>query len=80
MANKSKYKSGRTSKYKGVCWHKQHCRWYAQIQKDHKNVYLGLYSDPVEAAKAYDRAAIGLFGEYAATNKSLGLLTGVELC
>lgn len=79
MSNKSKYKSGRTCKYKGVCWHKQHKKWYAQIQKDKKNVFLGLYLDPMEAAESYDRAAIRLFGEYAATNETLGLLRGVEL-
>lgn len=80
MANKSKYKSGKTCHYKGVCWHKQHKKWYAQIQKDNKNVYLGLYLDPREAAEAYDRAAIMFFGEYAATNVTLGLMTtGVEL-
>jgi hypothetical protein len=35
---------------------------------------LGTFSNAIEAALAYDAAAIRIFGEYAATNASLGLL------
>ena len=35
---------------------------------------IGSYEDKIEAAKAYDQAAIKYFGEFACTNKDLGLL------
>jgi hypothetical protein len=33
-----------------------------------RRIYLGAFSDPVEAAKAYDRAARRLYGEFARPN------------
>ena len=39
-----------------------------------KRINLGTYRSQIEAAKAYDRAAIRYFGEFALTNKSAGLL------
>jgi hypothetical protein len=35
---------------------------------DHKNIYLGMFSDEIEAAKAYDTAARLYFDEFACTN------------
>lgn len=57
-----------TSGYKGVTWHKVKKKWMAQIKVNKKNTYLGLYSDPAEAARAYDAAAIELHGEFACLN------------
>ncbi len=59
---------GRTSKYKGVSWHKQHSKWYVSIYANKKHVFLGLYDDEIKAAKAYDRKALEIFGEFAKTN------------
>jgi predicted metalloprotease with PDZ domain len=36
--------------------------------------YLGTFPDKWKAAKAYDKAAVRIFREFAATNKDLGLL------
>ena len=57
-----------TSGYKGVSWHKLHKLWYAHISHNKKLMSLGYFKDKEEAAKAYDRKAIELFGEFAKLN------------
>jgi hypothetical protein len=55
--------------------HKKGQKCYqAYIQVDKKRRHLGRYYSAKEAGQAYDDAAIELFGEFACTNKSLGLL------
>ena len=49
-------------------------RWNARIEKQGKVFWLGTFDSPIEAAVAYDRAAVELFGELSATNESLGLI------
>jgi len=39
-----------------------------QVTVNGKQRYLGLFLDPIEAAKAYDRAALEAFGEFAVPN------------
>lgn len=60
--------------YKGVSWHKKSKRYQVRIWKNGKREMVGYFKDPKKAALAYDRAALEVHGEYAATNKSLGLL------
>lgn len=43
-------------------------KWYATIGHMNKMVYLGMFSNEVEAAKAYDAAALRLRGEFARLN------------
>lgn len=57
-----------TSKFKGVSWHKATKIWRAYITIKDKFISLGVFEDEVEAAKAYNRAAISAFGEYASLN------------
>jgi len=66
-ANRSKFKNN-TSGYKGVYWHKATKKWCASIRVNYKSVALGYHHDPVEAAKAYNTAALEYFGEYAWLN------------
>jgi len=54
------------SGYKGVYVHET--RWRAQITKNQKRHHLGLFETPEEAARAYNTAAVELFGEYAHLN------------
>jgi len=56
------------SGYKGVYWHKHHGKWHVRITKYGKTFYLGSFSDPIEAARTYDRKAEELFGEFAYLN------------
>ena len=64
----AKRRSDNTSGYKGVCWNKQAGKWKAQIRRDGKRVFLGYFTDMVEAANAYDRSAKECFGEFAKLN------------
>lgn len=56
------------SGYKGVSWHKHANKFIASLRTDGKLIYLGLFVDPSEAAKAYDRKAKELFGIFAFLN------------
>lgn len=67
-ANKAKPRGQYSSVWKGVTWHKRAGKWQAKLQANGKQNYLGLFSDEVEAAKAYDRAAVAAFGEFSCTN------------
>ena len=66
--NKALPKSG----FRGV--RKQHNRWQAILTKSGKTHIIGSFADVIEAAKAYDKAAVSFFGEFACTNAALGLL------
>ncbi len=59
---------GRSSRFKGVCWDKAKQRWVVYIRHNGRNRFVGQFADEVEAARAYDRAAHELFGEYAYLN------------
>lgn len=54
-------------------------RFAAQIKSDRKWRWLGLHSDAIAAAQAYDNAATELHGEFAVTNSSLGLYRHCEV-
>ena len=75
-SEKHKFLRGKltSSIYKGVVWSKHAKKWRAYITINKRQKHLGYYTSDIEAALAYDRAAIELDGEYALTNKSLGLL------
>ncbi len=55
------------SGYKGV-YRNPKGRWIAQIRENGKSRYLGSFVSPLEAAHAYDTAALRLFGEFAFLN------------
>lgn len=53
-------------RFKGIELHRGKFR--ARIKRDGKTRYLGIFSTPEEAARAYDQAAVRLFGEFARLN------------
>ncbi len=61
---------GNSTGYKGVFrYHAGQLRWSAQIGNSRgKTIYLGKFSTPEEAARAYDAAARERFGEFAKLN------------
>jgi hypothetical protein len=59
------------SGYKGVSWHNKAKKWQSHIMIANKNMYLGLFNDVKEAAKAYNIKAIEHFGEFAKLNEIL---------
>jgi hypothetical protein len=52
--------------YKGVL--KRGSRWIARIKVNYTSRHLGTFDTPEEAARAYDRAAVETFGEFARLN------------
>jgi hypothetical protein len=65
--NKSK-PHGTSSRFRGVSYRKDCGRWYARIRFEGRLIHLGSFTDEVEAARAYDRKAVELFGEFARLN------------
>ena len=45
-----------SSEYTGVSWHKRSNKWMATIRISGKSKYLGLFTDDLEASKAYEKA------------------------
>jgi len=66
-ANRCASKNG-TSKYLGVAWYSQTKRWSAKVRKDGKVHWLGYFKKEKDAARAYDKKAKELHGEFANPN------------
>lgn len=56
-----------SSGYKGVYWHKGKQKWRAQLKVNGKKITVGQFENIEDAAKAYEKAAIKYFGDFART-------------
>lgn len=65
-------KSPKTDKsksiYKGVAWDTANRKWRALITFNYKAIHIGRFDDEEEAARAYDKKARELHGEFAFLN------------
>jgi AP2 domain len=58
----------RTGRYKGVHRYEGQGLWRAQIQVNGIKNHIGVYSSEESAARAYDQAALAIWGEFARLN------------
>jgi len=61
-----KIRSDNSSGYKGVSWHEYN--WRVTVSVRQRKITVGTFKDVVEAAKAYDMAALKYHGEFASLN------------
>lgn len=57
-----------TSGYKGVCWDRSKNKWQSGITVNNKSIFIGRFDNKLEAAQAYNKAAIKYHGEFAELN------------
>lgn len=63
----SSYVTG-ASRYKGVSHYKRNGKWRAEITVNRVRRHLGTFACEVDAARAYDMAALAAWGEFAYLN------------
>ncbi|KAF8057657.1 CRL5 [Scenedesmus sp. PABB004] len=60
-----------SSKFRGLCWDKKHRAWRVRIFYQGKQRHVGRFKSDTAAARAYDKAAVYLYGAKAILNFSL---------
>jgi hypothetical protein len=68
LCNRRKTKAKTRSIYKGLEWDKIQRKWKVRIQHDGRRIYIGSFSNEIDAAKAYDIKATAIFGQFACLN------------
>lgn len=68
-ANRKARTIKKTSSFLGVAFEHDRMKWTARIRKDKKGIRLGCFNTEIEAAKAYNDAALKYHGEFANLNK-----------
>ena len=63
-----KSRAGSSSRYKGISFEKRRQKWKVELRYSGKIKYVGYYTSEEEAARAYDKAARELHGDYARLN------------
>lgn len=65
-SHRENLRNQRRGRIKGVCFNRN--RWIASICKDGERWFLGSFVSREDAMRAYDKAAVELFGDFAAPN------------
>lgn len=65
--NRTKQRNN-TSGFKGVYWSAETKKWRAKIRINNNLINIGYFADKVDAAKAYDKAALELHSSFAKLN------------
>lgn len=60
--------AGSVSPFCGVSWHENTKKWQVQIRRDGRQKHLGVFPCMIEAARAYDEAALKMHGSFAQLN------------
>lgn len=60
--------TNKSSKYIGVSLNKRYNKWQSEIKHQNKRYHLGSFSDERQAAEAYNKKAIELYGDFANLN------------
>jgi len=63
-----KMRKNNSTGYKGVCLKRKTNKYFAQICHNYKDIHLGYFASPMDAAKAYNEAAIKYYGKFANLN------------
>lgn len=64
----NKQRAASTSRFRGVSWYGPSGKWTARIKALDRNIYIGRFSDEVDAARAYNSKAIELGYKHQALN------------
>jgi hypothetical protein len=68
LVHAEKMDQKKTSRFRGVSWHKRAKKWRATLMLNYKQIHAGLFINELDAAKAYDQKAIEIFGSKAILN------------
>lgn len=66
--NSRRDKSNTYSRYRGVSFSKRKQKWFAAIRVNGKKIWLGYFDNEIDAARAYDKAALEYHKDFAQLN------------
>ena len=58
-----------SSRFKGVVWRENNKKWQSRIKVNGNEKHLGIFTKELDAARAYNHAAINAFGPFADINQ-----------
>lgn len=68
-ANGRKRRNATSSKFKGVSFDSTRQKWECKVNFQGRRVFFGRYDSELDAAKAYNEAALSIFGSFAKVNE-----------